>query len=248
MKIMKQTATELKIQTRGVFDFWLHSCLLIIIGLKWAVFDCHLATFNCRKIQATQGNCQLVISNWLGSNTQEIELATLQEAKVVKSGYSSRVIMVTDAGDIPFTHHYTHWGNKESIAAEINDFVKNAERKELELKHHEVLFECLGGLFLIAGIAVIALGKKETYSFDLTSDKLTVKQQSLLVSKVIQYPLQEIYGVEVKEFRDRDNDSWYEIQLLRKEGKRLSLANTINPYKQQEIAKTINNFLHARYH
>lgn len=246
MKIIQQTATELKIQTRGVFDFWLHSCLLILIGLKWVAFDCNLVRIGCRRLQATQGYCQLVRSNWLGSNILEIDLATLQEAKVVKSGYSSRVIIVTDSGRIPFTHHYTHWGNKESIAAEINDFVKNADRKELELKHHEVLFECLGGLCLTAGIAVIALGKKETYSFDRTSDRLTVQQQNLLGSKVIQYPLHEIWRVEVAELKDRDNDSWYEVKLLRKEGKNLSLINTINPYKPQEIAKAINNFLHAR--
>lgn len=246
MKIIERTATELKIQTRGVFDFWLHSCLLIVIGLKWVAFDCHFATLTCRRIQATQGNCQLVRSGWLGAKVQKIQLAALQEAKVVKSGYTSRVVLVTDAGHIPFDRSYIHWGNKDSTAAQINSFVKNWEQKWLELKQHDSLFEWLGGLLVTAGIAVIALGKKEIYSFDRTLDVLIVKRQGLLGTQVIKHSLHEIYGVEVAYLRDRNDEISYQLNLLRKNGDRLSLPSTVNQYKQQQVAKAINNFLNAR--
>lgn len=246
MKITEQTATELKIQTRSVCDFLLHGCLLIVIGLKWAAFDCNFATVICHRMQAKQGDCQLVRSSWLGSNTQEIQLAALQAAKVVKLGCASKVVFVTDSGDVFLTHNYNHWQNQEFIAVEINAFVQNAERAKLELKQHDNLSEYLGCLCMALGIAVIAFGKNEIYSFDRTSDKLTVKQQSLWGTQVSQYPLHAIYGVEVERLKDKDNDIWYRINLLAKKGDRISLPSVINSYKQQEIAKAINNYLNAR--
>ena len=246
MKIIEQTATELKIQTRGVFDFWLPSCLLIILGLKWVAFDYNLASLYCHRVQGTQGNCQLVQSSLLGSKIQEIQLASLQGAKVVRVGYASKVVLLTDAGYVPFASNYTPWGDKDAIVSEINSFVKNAERRVLGLKQHDSLFQWIGGIFLTAGIAVIAFGKNEIYSFDRALDTLTVKQQGLLGTKLIQHSLCEIYGVEVARTKDRDNDIWYEVRLLVCGGTRISLPNTMNPYEKEKIAKAINNYLHQQ--
>jgi len=246
MKIIEQTATELKIQTRGVFDFWLPSCLLMVFGLKCVAFDYDLATLSCHRVQGRQGNCQLVRSSLLGSKIQEIQLASLQGAKVVRAGYTSKVVLLTDAGYVPFAGNYTRWGDKDAIVSEINSFVKNADRRLVKLKQHDSLFLGVGGIFVTAGIAVIAFGKKETYSFDRTLDTLTFKQQSLLRTKRIQHSLPEIYGVEVARTKDRDNDSWYEVRLLVCGGSRISLPKTMNRYEQKKIANAINNYLHQQ--
>src|ERR671933_586082 len=203
MKIIQQTATELKIQTRGVFDFWVPSCLLIVFGLKCVAFDYHLVSLSCHRVQATQGNCQLVRSSLLGSKIQEIQLASLQGAKVVRAGYTSKVVLLTDAGYVRFAGNYTHWGDKDAIVLEIN-------------------------------------------SFDKTLDTLTVKQQGLLGTKLIQHSLREIYGVEVARTKDQDNASWYEVRLLACGGSRISLPKTMNRYEQEKIAKAINNYLHEQ--
>ncbi len=246
MKIIEQTATELKIQTRGVFDFWLPSCLLIVFGLKCVAFDYHLVSLSCHRVQATQGNCQLVRSSLLGSKIQEIQLASLQGAKVVRAGYTSKVVLLTDAGYVRFAGNYTHWGDKDAIVLEINSFVKNADRRLLELKQYDSLFPGLAGLFVTAGIAVIAFGKNEIYSFDRTLDTLTVKQHGLLRTKLIQHSLYEIYGVEVARTKDRDKDIWYEVRLLVCGGSRISLPKTMNRYEPEKIAKAIKNYLHQQ--
>ncbi|MEG4271661.1 MULTISPECIES: hypothetical protein [unclassified Microcoleus] len=246
MKIIEQTATELKIQTRGVFDFWLPSCLLMVFGLKLAAFDYHLASLYCHRVQGTQGNCQLVRSSLLGSKIQEIQLASLQGAKVVRAAYTSKVVLRTDAGYVPFTANSPNWGTQDAIASDINSFVKNAERRFLELKLLDSSFLGIGAIFVTAGIAVIAFGKKEIYSFDTTLNALTVKQQGLLGTKLIQYSLCEIYGVEVDRTKDREHDIWYEVRLLVCGGSRISLPRTMNPYQQEKIAKAINNYLHQQ--
>jgi len=245
MKIIEQTATELRIQTRGVFDFWLPSCLLMVFGLKGVAFDYHLGSLSCHRVQKTQGNCQLVRSSLLGSKIQEIQLASLQKAKVVRAGYTTKVLLLTDTGYVPFAGNYT-WGDTDAIVSDINSFVKNSDRRLLELKQHDSLFQWIGGIFLTAGIAVIAFGKKEIYSFDRTLETLTAKQQGLLGTKLIQHSLCEIYGVEVERTKDRDNDIWYEVRLLVCGGSRISLPNTMNPYEPEKIAKAINNYLHQQ--
>jgi len=248
MKIIKQTATELIIQTHSIFDFWLPSCLLMTFGLIWLIFDYHAATLICQRSHKKQGNCQLVRSNLLGSNIQEIQLASLQGAKVERRGYKSRVVLLTSVGDVPFSANSTHWGNKDTAASDINYFVKNAKNGLLRLSQDDRWLGWTGGIFVLAGVGAIVLGNKETYSFDGTSNTLTVKQRGLLAGKVIQRSLCEIYGVEVDRTKDRDHDIWYQVRLLVGGGDPISLPHTMNPYEQAKIAKAINNYLHARSH
>ena len=246
MKIIKHTTTELIIQTHSIFDFWFPSCLLMAFGLISLIFDCHAATLNCQRLQAKKGSCQLVRSNLLGSNTQEIQLAALRGAKVERCGYKSRVVLLTSVGNVPFTANSTNWGHKDAVASEINFFVKNEKDRLLRLSQDDRWFGWTGGILLLAAVGAIALSNDETYSFDGTLNTLTVKQRGWWVCKVIQHSLCEIYGVEVDRTKDRDNDTWYEIRLLVSGGSRICLPNTMNPYEQVEIAKAINNYLHAR--
>jgi hypothetical protein len=112
MKIIKQTASELIIQTQSIFNFWLHSCLLMTLGLISLIFDYHTATLICQRLQAKQGKCQIVRSNLLGSNIQDIELASLRGAKVERCGYKTRVVLLTSVGNVPFTANSINWGPK----------------------------------------------------------------------------------------------------------------------------------------
>jgi hypothetical protein len=246
MKIIKQTATELIIQTHSIFDFWLPSCLLMAFGLSWLAFDYHVATLICQRDREKQGNCQLVRSHLLGANIQEIQLAALLGAKVERFGYKSRVVLLTNVGDVPLSANSTNWGNKDAAASDINFFVKNAKSRLLRLSQDDRWLGWTGVIFLLAAAGVIGLGNKETYSFDETSNTLTVKQRGLLARKVIQRSLCEIYGVEVDRIKDRDNDYWYEVRILVSGGSRVCLPQTMSNYEQEKIAKVINNYLHAR--
>ena len=248
MKIIKQTATELKIQTHSIFDFWLPSCLLMTFGLILLTCDYPVATLNCQRLKAKYGSCQLVRSNLLGSNIQEIQLTALRGAKVERCGYQSRVVLLTNVGNVPFTANSTQWGNKDAVASDINFFVKNAKHRLLRLSQDDRWWGWKGGILLLAAVGAIVLRYDETYSFDGTLNTLTVKQRGLFARKVTQHCLCEIYGVEVDRTKDRDNDIWYEVRLLVGGGNRISLPHTMSPHEQLKIAKAINNYLHARSH
>ncbi|MEG4076236.1 hypothetical protein [Microcoleus sp. Pol14D6] len=214
------------------------------VGLISLTFDYHAATLSCQRLQAKQGNCQIVRSNLLGSNIKEIELASLQGAKVERCGYKTRVVLLTSVGNVPFTANSTNWGTQDAVASDINFFVKNAKDRLLRLSQDDRWLGWTGGIFLLAGIAAIFLRNNETYSFDETLNTLTVKQRGLLARKVTEYSLGEIYGVEVDRTKDRDRDIWYEVRLLVCGGSRISLPRTMNLYQQAKIAKAINNYLH----
>ncbi|MEG4025635.1 hypothetical protein [Microcoleus sp. S13C4] len=246
MKIIKQTASELIIQTQSIFDFWLPSCLFMAFGLFGQAFDYQKATLSCQRLQAKQGSCQLVRSNLLGSNTQEIQLASLRGAKVQRCGYKTRVVLLTSVGHVPFTANSTNWGTQDAVASDINFFVKNAKDRLLRLSPNDNWLGRTGSIFLLAAVGAIVLRNNELYSFDGTLNTLTVKQRGLLARKVMEYSLCEIYGVEVDRTKDRQNDTWYEVRLLVCGGSRLSLPNTMSPYEQEQIAKAINNYLHEQ--
>ncbi|MEG3910419.1 hypothetical protein QT979_00595 [Microcoleus sp. w2-18bC1] len=246
MKKIKETASELIIQTQSIFDFWFPSCLFMTFGLISLTFDYHAASLSCQRLQAKQGKCQIVRSNLLGSNIQEIELDSLRGAKVERCGYKTRVVLLTSVGNVPFTANSTNWGTQNAVASDINFFVNNAKNRWLRLSQDDRWLGWTGGIFLLAGIAVIVLRNNEIYSFDGTLNTLTIKQRGLLARKVTEYSLCEIYGVEVDRTKDRDNDTWYEIRLLVCGGSRISLPRTMNPYQQAKIAKAINNYLHQQ--
>src|SRR6476469_5714313 len=246
MKIIKQTASELIIQTQSIFDFWFPSCLFMIFGLISLTFDYHAATLSCQRLQAKQGNCQIVRSNLLGSNIKEIELASLRGAKVQRCGYKTRVVLLTSVGNVPFTANSTNWGTQDAVASDINFFVKNAKDRLLRLSPNDNWLGWTKGIFLLAGVGAIVLRNNEIYRFHGTLNTLTVKQRGLLARKVIEYSLCELYGVEVDRTKDRQNDTWYEVRLLVCGGSRISLPNTMNPYEQEKIAKVINNYLHQQ--
>lgn len=246
MKIIRQTASELIIQTKSIFDFWLPSCLFMAVGLISVTFDYHAATLSCQRLKAKEGNCQIVRSNLLGSNIKEIELASLRGAKVERCGYKTRVVLLTSVGNVPFTANSTNWGTQDAVASDINFFVKNAKNRLLRLSQDDRWLGWTGGIFLLTGIAVIVLRNNEIYSFDETLNTLTVKQRGLWAHKVIEYSLCDIYGVEVDRTKDRQNDTWYQVRLLVCGGSRISLPNTMNIYQQEKIAKAINHYLHEQ--
>ncbi|MEG4213051.1 hypothetical protein [Microcoleus sp. S13_B4] len=215
-------------------------------GLFGQAFDYQKATLICQRLQAKQGSCQLVQSNLLGSNTQEIQLASLRGAKVQRCGYKTRVVLLTSVGNVPFTANSTNWGTQDAVASDINFCVKNAKDRLLRLSPNDNWLGWTKGIFLLAGFGAIVLRNNELYSFDGTLNTLTVKQRGLLARKVMEYSLCEIYGVEVDRTKDRQNDTWYEVRLLVCGGSRLSLPNTMSPYEQEQIAKAINNYLHEQ--
>lgn len=133
MKILQQTITELEIQGTSIFSSFLASIFLTVFGLIWLKFTDNSTTLTCQRSDANEGNCELTRSGLLGSNTEKISLKNLQGAKVESANDGSRVVLLTNGGEVPFTYYYTSWGEQNSLAYDVNLFVKNTQHRLLKL-------------------------------------------------------------------------------------------------------------------
>ncbi|MEG3864108.1 hypothetical protein [Microcoleus sp. herbarium12] len=160
-KLQGTPYNELKIQSSNIWLDLLSSVPFIVVGL-WLVFSAQNTTLSCQKIESQQGNCQLTESSLSSSKTQEISLDNLLGGKVTtgRKG-SSRVVLLTKSGEIPFTNYHTAWGNKNDIANKINDFVANPDRKSLKVSQDDRWFGWIfGSIFVLAGVLKY-VGKRE---------------------------------------------------------------------------------------
>jgi hypothetical protein len=248
MQILKQTSTELTIITSSVWTIWLFACPFITIALAFIILMPN-TTLACQRVESKQGNCQLTYSSLAWSNTQEISLENLQGAKVEQNDDISKVVLLTKVGEVPFTHYSTSWGDKQSMASDVNSFVENAEHRLLKLDQDDRWFGWMfGGIFLLPGVLIFALAKNEIYSFDKTFGKITVKRWGLLVNDVTEYSNREFSEVELEKTKDSDGNISYDVNLLMVGGDRLSLCSSLDREEQQKIADLIRSYLDGRSH
>ncbi|MEG4148973.1 hypothetical protein [Microcoleus sp. Pol12B5] len=162
-KIEGTPYSELKIQASNIWLDLLSSLPLIIVGL----FMVHISpntTLICQRIETKQGNCKLTESKLWVSSSQEISLDDLQGGKVIqKSKGSSQVVVLTKTGGIPLGNA-TRWGDKNSIANQINSFVKNTDIKSLKVSQDDRWFGWIfGGIFVLSGVLKYVHKRKKIY-------------------------------------------------------------------------------------
>ncbi len=134
--------------------------IFILAGVILVLAFGKISTFSCNRIQLT--NCKLVKSGLLGSKSQEIPLNTLKGAQVERgrSIGTYRVVILTSSSEVPLTSYYSSDRLAyESIASQVNDFVKNPKIISLAEKHDDQFWGFLfGGIFIAAGVLIL-LGK-----------------------------------------------------------------------------------------
>jgi hypothetical protein len=160
-KLQGTPYNELKIQSSNIWLDLLSSVPFIVVGL-WLIFSAPNTTLSCQQIESKQGNCQLTESSFSSSKTQEISLDNLLGGKVTtgRKG-SSRVVLLTKSGEIPFMNYHTRWGDKNYIAKEINKFVENADRKSLNVSQDDRWFGWIFGSIFVLGGILKYVGKRE---------------------------------------------------------------------------------------
>jgi len=247
MKILKQTITQLTLQTKSIFSSLRISIFLMAGGLIWLTLTYNSTTLSCQRLDAKKGSCELTRSGLLGSNTEEISLRDLQGAKVESDEDSSRMLLLTNRGEVPFTYYYLggFW-DKYRLASEVNSFVKNTEHRSLKLTQDDRWFGMIGGIVLLIGLALIVFSENKTYNFDKTFAKMTVKQFGLMVNKVTEHSVHKISGVELEKTKDSDGNTSYQVKLLMLGGDRLCLSTGSDRGEQQKIAGLIRSYLNGR--
>lgn len=118
---------------------WLGS-FLYFLGVGGILITVNYSTtLTCQRVELKNGNCQLKQSSLWDSTTREFSLENLQAAQVEEYDDTSRVVLLTKAGTIPLSNFYSNWVDKYGIANDINSFVKDADRRSLEVNQNDLL-------------------------------------------------------------------------------------------------------------
>lgn len=143
------------------------------VGVLSIVLFGENTTLTCSRLEPIPPNCQLTTHSLVGTKTQGLLLAEIQEIRVdrqrssrSRSGsrggsydrYTYRVVFVTEQGDLPLTNSWSSGQrSKEAIATQINHYLQDPSQPTLFIQQDERLFGYLfGGLFVSVGL--IAMG------------------------------------------------------------------------------------------
>lgn len=90
-----------------------------------------------------------------------------------------------------------------------------------------MLINLYGGVTLaVVGLLIAVFIEEVILSVDKTLDRVTLKRQSMVSTKVIwEHQIQEIREVRVKEYKDSDDSLTYRINLLLTGGEQIPLYN-----------------------
>jgi hypothetical protein len=213
-------------------------------------------------VQPSQGDCQLVTSNLLTSNTKTIPISELQGAKLDKANnfdgsQNQQVVLLTKREQIPLWFVRTYKEKMTSaelnyIVTDVNKFVKDPQQLSFEFHRGEPL---IGLAFMsIMGLNLFWLAfcsDVVTCDFDKTRGSV-IKQRRWFgfITRNVEYPLSDIVDINIKEKWNRSGRS-YRIILLLASAKNLSLTGSYNNYfrkreKAEAAVDTIEQFLNRQ--
>lgn len=233
----------------------------VLFGLPFLLFGCYffvMSTVNtqltCQRLEPTIVSCDIDSSSViLGDETTHIRQLTGAELDVnydSEDGNTYRVMLHTDAGNIPLTKGYDksrlqRQNDSDTIARFItNDGIENPTHLKIEQKG-SLIQSFFGGLFALIGASVLFFGifskVPTTLRFDKGSQHLAIEYKNLIgKSHTEEYPLIDVESSYVKEDKDGDGDTTYDVIIELKRDEPISLGSFNN---NDEIASSINNFL-----
>lgn len=209
-------------------------------------------TLTCKRVEPTQGRCELAEASLLGSQFREISLNQLYGAEVETSTSSDdsdtyRVALLTSDGKIPFPVIYSSgYETKQTTASRIDAFVLNPGEASLAIQDDSRWFAYpFGALFVAAGLFVVSMGQAVTCTFDKPLDRMSLKRQGLLGTKVIERSHREILAARVEVSTDGEGDSTYRVSLALVSGDLLPLTSYYSRGKEskQKAVDYIQTFL-----
>jgi hypothetical protein len=262
MAFIQETPNKLILIFRPWY-IWIVAGLSCLVWLPFVnVFASQFITtaLSCQRVQPNSESCQLVTTNILLFNTKNIPIAQLQGARIDQqsisdsTGQLQKLVLITKEGEIVFNSVKTFRPNITShelnnIAEQINYFVQNPQETSLNITKGDSLI-----IKLFLGVAMINLlwfafcSDVVTCVFDKSRGSLTKKRQwFLIITKTLEYQLQDIIDIYVQEKRNR-NVTDYRITLLRSSGKDIHLTSYHTNYfkgraKINDTADAIAKFL-----
>ncbi len=214
----------------------------------------------CQRPQPQSETCQLVQTNILLFNTKNIPIAKLQGARIDKQSISDstgefqKLVLIAKEEEIVFSSVKTFRPSitiqeLNNLAYQINYFVQNPQETSLNIEKGDILIiKVFMGLSAINLLWFAFCSDAITCVFDKSRGSLTKKRQwFLLITKTVEYQLQDIIDIQVEERRNR-NVTGYRITLLRASGKDIHLTSYHTNYfkgrqRMDDTADAIAKFL-----
>lgn len=203
LKILEQTPTLLKLRLKpAAILYWLFGGLFVAGGVLLITTLAKTTTFTCNRVEPTQESCQLITNSILKSQVKNWKLKEVLGAKLdisTTAGNSYPLVLLTSDGSVAIDLVNADSTHKESMAAQINAFLKNSREPKLTIHEDSRLWTYPLGLFLIASGAVciiyMLMNGTIICIFDKTLDKATIERKGWLEQELIEAKLSEISGL-----------------------------------------------------
>ncbi len=225
MTILERSQTRYVIEVKNS-RWW----LLVTVACLWfslsVIRDATIASLTCHRVESNDGQCQYSRSKLLETTTQDFGLNHVTAARVyTTTGYIDKngkqhpeypVALIMDQVGSLTLYVDTNLSTQEMLVDNINGYLANPGRIDLNVTRDEATGTAAIGLLIIAGglwWAILVL-KTFTYTFDKSVGTLTV-QTRLMWTRLTTYPLADVLGLYIHETEsDNKRPPHREIHLV----------------------------------
>jgi hypothetical protein len=224
MKIVAKTATRLEMKHFPINN-WCLGGLLIVGSLSFFIyiifFMAVAASLKCQRISKLGINCELSHYYLIGK-TQKQKIFDIQEAKVKtivgnKGRRSYQVLISTPFGDYTFLSATSNYDENERITTQINEFLYSQQSYLSVRQHHwqhYFLYLVIISGFGIAGIFLCA-SPVVNCTFYKSLNKVVIECKGLGGVTIEEYPLENIFKIDIQEINTRSGKSYRPVLILR---------------------------------
>lgn len=259
LEIIERTPTLLKLKAKGASAFVSLSALMvssswIVVVLGMLIFKPTLTTLKCNRLNQNKVVCDLIYSSLVYEYLTPISVEEFHGAKLRQNKKNKSIMygitLLTNKGDIPL---YKISNSSEEVALKsikrINNFINNFPQKFLVIQQDDrwSSYPSLGVSLLLGSGAFSEIIKRKlsiTCIFDKDADRMYLEQGNLFgnveIREEIMYEIRQAQRVEKT---NKDGNKKYNIKLVLKSDKEITILPSDVSYDTYKITHTINHFL-----
>jgi hypothetical protein len=239
---------------------WPNLLAPFVFGLFFIVFagsmvwtNARESTLTCKRLEVNQIRCQLqqiflgwVIKQVTVDNPQQ---AIVQSQRSSKGGTTYRMALVTAQGTIPLTDFYSSDAGADDLAAQFNQFQRNAATKSVSLDQPASGFMFI---FLLAfcgfGLIMVLSAHYDTFVFDRYRDALTFTRVGFTGIRTREESTNGLQ-TDVRQFRGSKGRRYYCVLLRLDNGSDIRIDwNASRESAARDVANRIQDFVRPGVH
>jgi hypothetical protein len=256
LEIIERTPTLLKLKAKGASAFVSISVLMgsisyIVVVLGMLIFTPTLTTLKCNRLNENKVVCDLIYSSLVYEYLTPISVEEFHGAKLRQNNKRTMygITLLTNKGDIPLYEPSTSSEVALKKINKINNFINNSPQEYLVIKqNYRWSFYTSLGVSLLFGSGVFSSTIKWKLSitciFDKDADRMYLEQDNLFgnveIREEIMYEIRQAQRVEKT---NKNGTKKYNIKLVLKSDKEITILPSDVSYDTYKITHTINHFL-----